>query len=111
MSKFSEMLEVKTEFSPKELLWFGPLFALFTGVIASILIWRFQWPNTALAICGIAALLIAFYYLVPTMQVRIYRGWLFSGRANRLDDFSRLVGSDLLSDTDTPRPTSAFVRT
>jgi hypothetical protein len=72
------MIEVKKTFSKTELAWFGPLFALFVGIIASILIRRLHWQVPALLLCGAAAVLVAVYYLVPSSQTRIYRGWLLS---------------------------------
>ena len=72
------MIEVKKEFSKTELLWFGPLFALFVGIIASILIRRFHWSQAALVLCGLASVLIVVYYLAPALQTRIYRGWMLS---------------------------------
>ena len=72
------MIEIKKEFSKTELLWFGPLFALFVGIIASILVRRFHWNTAALILCGLAAALIVVYYVAPSLQTRIYRGWMLS---------------------------------
>jgi hypothetical protein len=72
------MIEVKKEFSERERLWFGPLFALFVGIIAWVLVRRFHWQQGAWVISGLAAGLIAVYYAVPTLQTRIYRGWMLS---------------------------------
>ena len=72
------MIEVKKDFSKTELLWFGPLFALFTGLIAWILVRRFHWNQAALVLGALAAVLIVVYYLAPSLQTRIYRGWMLS---------------------------------
>ena len=72
------MIEVKQTFSRKELLWFGPLFALFTGLICWVL-WRCGVPTMPLTLLAIAALIVIIvYYLFPDLQRPFYRGWMFS---------------------------------
>ena len=72
------MIEVKQTFSRNELLWFGPLFALFTGLICWVL-WRCGVPAMPLRLLGIAALIvIVVYYLFPALQRPFYRGWMVS---------------------------------
>ena len=72
------MIEVKKTFSRNELLWFGPLFAIFMGIICWIL-WRCGVPSTPIALLALAAfILIVFYYLFPAIQRPVYRGWMFS---------------------------------
>ena len=72
------MIEIKKDFSPRELFWFGPLFGLFVGLLAGILIRRFELVTFGLAFCAAASVLILVYYLVPAWQTAIYRGWLYS---------------------------------
>jgi hypothetical protein len=72
------MIEIKKEFSKTERLLFGPLFALFVGIIAWILVRRFHWASAAWVLGALAAALIAVYYAVPSLQTRIYRGWMLS---------------------------------
>ncbi|MEC8336766.1 MAG: SxtJ family membrane protein, partial [Planctomycetota bacterium] len=61
-----------------ELLWFGPLFALFTGLICWVL-WRCGVPTMPLTLLAIAALIVIIvYYLFPALQRPFYRGWMFS---------------------------------
>ncbi len=72
------MLEIKKNFSQRELLWFGPLFALFIGIIASILIRRFQMTQAAVVLAVLAAIVIAVYYLVPAWRKPIYLSWMYS---------------------------------
>jgi hypothetical protein len=72
------MIEIKKEFSKTELLWFGPLFALFIGIIATILIRRFGLYQPAWGLGALAAILIAVYYLVPSLQKSIFRGWMLA---------------------------------
>ena len=72
------MIEVKQTFSRNELLWFGPLFALFTGLICWVL-WRCGVPAMPLTLLAVAALVVIFvYYLFPALQRPFYRGWMFS---------------------------------
>ena len=72
------MIEVKKTFSRRELLWFGPLFALFIALIGWVL-WQSGVGWDILSVLAIAAgLLIVVYYLVPPLQRPLYRGWMFS---------------------------------
>jgi len=72
------MIEVKKTFSRRELLWFGPLFALFIALIGWVL-WRSGVGWNILSILAIATgLLIVVYYLFPSLQRPLYRGWMFS---------------------------------
>jgi hypothetical protein len=72
------MIEVKKTFTRKELLWFGPLFAVFIGMLCWIL-WHSGVSFNVLVFLAIAAtVLILIYYLVPRLQRPFYRGWMFS---------------------------------
>lgn len=70
------MIEIKRQFSRRELLWFGPLFALFGGMMGGLAKWKFEWPEAALGIWGGSLGLILLYYLCPPLQKRIFAGWL-----------------------------------
>jgi hypothetical protein len=72
------MIEVKREFSAWERWLFGPLFALFVGIICLIMMRRFGWYLPAWTLVAAATCLIAIYYLIPSWQTAIYRGWLLS---------------------------------
>ena len=71
------MIEVKTEFSDLERRFFGPLFATFMGIVMGIMV-RHSMTRTALCLMFCTSGLIVVYYLVPTWQNRIYRGWLLA---------------------------------
>lgn len=70
------MIEIKTTFSRRELMWFGPLFALFGGMIGGIAQWKFGAPEVAKWIWIISALVIVLYYAVPPLRKWIYIGWM-----------------------------------
>ncbi len=72
------LIEVKKEFSRKELLWFGPLFALFVAIVGGILKYRFELPTAASWLWAVSAVLIAIYYLIPALRLPMYRGWLYA---------------------------------
>lgn len=72
------MIEPKKDFSDRELLWFGPLFALFVGLLGLVLMRRLLWAGAAYGIWLAAAILIALYYLLPTIRKPIYRAWLYA---------------------------------
>lgn len=70
------MVELKTTFSKSELRWFVPLFALFGGMIGSLVRWRFQFEEAAIWIWGITAAVIMVYVFIPPWRNRIFTGWL-----------------------------------
>lgn len=72
------LVAVKTEFSRRELLWFGPLFALFVGLICYCFVWSNFSPSVTYVICGLAATLILIYYGIPPFRRPIYLGWMYS---------------------------------
>jgi len=72
------MIHVKTHFTNFERQSFGPLFALFMGLVAGMIVRHFGTPRLALLLTLLSGLLIVVFYAVPQWQVRIYRGWLLS---------------------------------
>ncbi len=72
------LLEVKKDFTPRELLWFGPLFALFAGLIGMIILRRFEAPRVAYGIWSVAAAIIVLYYAIPPIRKPLYLGWIYS---------------------------------
>jgi hypothetical protein len=70
------MIEMKTSFSRRELLWFGPLFAIFAGMVGSIAIWKFDAPGLAKWIWAISGVIIVVYYLVPPLRKTMFMAWL-----------------------------------
>lgn len=70
------MIEIKTEFTRRERLLFGPLFACFTGIVLLLLLRSFQRVSLVYALGIVAVILIGVYYAVPAWQNRIYSGWL-----------------------------------
>ncbi len=49
------MIALKKTFSESELRWFGPLFALFAGLIGALARWKFDAPQPAAWIWAIEA--------------------------------------------------------
>jgi RsiW-degrading membrane proteinase PrsW (M82 family) len=72
------LIEIKKDFSRKELLWFGPLFALFVGIVGWILMHRFAVHKAAYVLWAIAAVLIVVYYLIPAIRRPVYLGWMYA---------------------------------
>ena len=72
------MIDLKTTFSKRELMWFGPLFALFAGMIGGLVMWKFEAPNVAGWIWMISAGVIVIYYLVPPLRKSLYTGWMLA---------------------------------
>ena len=72
------LIEVKKDFSQRELLWFGPLMALFVGILGTIAIRRFDAPNVAYGLWTVTAALIVLYYLIPSMRKPTYLAWIYA---------------------------------
>ena len=72
------MLEIKKNFSDRELLWFGPLLALFVAVVGAILIGRFDLTAAACVLWCATAVVIMLYYLLPSIRLPTYRAWLYA---------------------------------
>jgi hypothetical protein len=70
------MIGLKTSFSRRELLWFGPLFALFSGLVGGYARWKFGAPEVAKWIWIISAGVIVLYYLLPPLRKWIFIGWM-----------------------------------
>ena len=72
------MIEVKKDFTRKELLWFGPLFAVFVGIIGILLIQKWAAYQAAWWLWGAAAVIIVIYYLLPPVRRPLYRSWIYA---------------------------------
>jgi len=70
------MIEFKKSFSRSELLWFGPLFAAFAGLVGWVAIHHFDAPKVATWIWASAAAVIVIYYLIPPLRRAIFVAWL-----------------------------------
>ena len=70
------MIGIKTSYSHRELMWFGPLFALFAVLVRAIAIWRFEAPGFARWIGLVSAAIISIYYAVPLLRKPIFIAWL-----------------------------------
>ena len=70
------MIAFKNTFSRRELLWFGPLFALFAGLVAAMAWWKFGAPRFAQGAGIVAAVIILVYYLLPPLRRLIFMAWL-----------------------------------
>lgn len=57
-------------------MWFGPLFALFGGMIGGLAMWKFEAPEVAKWIWMISAGVIVLYYVLPPLRKWIFVGWM-----------------------------------
>lgn len=70
------MIERKKSFTRGELLWFGPLFALFAAMLCGIAIRKFDAPRVAMGIGVVALAVIVIYYVVPSLRRPLFAAWL-----------------------------------
>jgi len=72
------MIEINTDPSRRQLLWFGPPFALFCGVLGGLMFWRFAAPGAAYVLWVLGAALLIVYYLIPSLRKPLYLAWLYA---------------------------------
>lgn len=72
------MIELKKDFTDRELLWFGPVMALFVGIVGFILVRRFELVQAARGLWLVAAIVIAVYYAIPALRLPMYRAWMYA---------------------------------
>ena len=70
------MIELKTSFTRRELLWFGPLFGMFAGLIGWLAMQKLGAPAVATGVWLSALAVIGIYYLVPAWRRPIFTAWL-----------------------------------
>ena len=71
------VIEIKDP-TPRDLKWFGPLFLLFFGLVGGILSWRGVDLQVAYTLWAAAAVIVVVYYAVPSLQKKIYLGWIYA---------------------------------
>ncbi|MFV2069926.1 MAG: hypothetical protein ACC645_23415, partial [Pirellulales bacterium] len=72
------IIEINRNPSPRELRWFGFLFALFFAVVGGVARWRWQAPTAATTIWGVAAVVITLYAALPPVRRPLYLAWMFA---------------------------------
>ena len=72
------IIEINRNPSPRELRWFGFLFALFFAVVGSVARWSWQAPAAATTIWGVAAVVIILYVALPSVRRPLYLAWMFA---------------------------------
>ncbi len=72
------VIEINKNPSRKELAWFGLMFLAFFGLVGGVVWWRLQAHTVAYGLWGAAAVIVAAYYAVPSLQRPIYLGWLYA---------------------------------
>jgi hypothetical protein len=72
------MIEINKNPSRKELLWFGLLFLLFFGIIGALAYWKFQAPQVAYWIWGVAAVVASIFFIFPPFRRPLYLGWVYA---------------------------------
>ena len=69
------MFVTNSPMPPSQLRWFGLSLGGLVCCFAAISFWRFDQRELALGLAGFACLLVAVYYLMPSTQTRIVRGF------------------------------------
>ena len=72
------VVDLRLDPTDRELHWFGPLLALFAGVVGAIARWQFDAPSVSAALWTAGGLIATFYLLVPASRIVIYRGWIYA---------------------------------
>ncbi|NOT29923.1 MAG: hypothetical protein HOP15_05675 [Planctomycetes bacterium] len=69
-------LDVHKEPTRLELRLFGLLFALFAGLLGSLLRWRAGAPDAAFVVWGIGLACMLVYYALPPLRRVAFRAWI-----------------------------------
>ena len=72
------LIEINTEPSKKDLVWFGVLFAVFFGVIGTLLTYRWGMPEVGRIVWMVAGAVLAAYAIIPPLRKPIYLGWIYA---------------------------------
>ena len=72
------VIEINRDPSPRSLLWFGVLLALFGGLVGAVLWWRFDLHQAARIVWIVAVGLAVVYYAVPPLRRPLYLGWIYA---------------------------------
>lgn len=72
------LIEIDRDPSPRTLLLFGPLLALFAGLVGVLLRWRFDLPAAATAVWIAGGGLASLALFVPLLRRPLYLGWVFA---------------------------------
>jgi hypothetical protein len=72
------IIEINRNPSRKELAWFGLMLLVFFGLVGGMVWWRLQAQMAAFTLWGVAAAIVAVYYVMPSLRRPIYLGWLYA---------------------------------
>ena len=72
------VIEINRDPSPKTLLWFGALLALFCGLVGALLTWRFDLHRAATIVWSVGLGLAIVYYAIPPLRRPLYLGWIYA---------------------------------
>ncbi len=71
------LIELNKNPSRQELFIFGALFALFFGLIAGLIWWKFHAATVAYVVWSIAAAITFVFYALPPIRKPLYLGWIY----------------------------------
>jgi hypothetical protein len=72
------VIEINRDPTPRELRWFGVLFAIFFAIVGVIAIWRFSAPRAAVGIWSVAGVIVLVYAVAPPVRRPLYLGWMYA---------------------------------
>ncbi len=72
------LIEINKNPSPRELKWFGLLFALFFGLVGAIVLWRSGSRTAAVILWSIGSVAAILFYVIRPWQRFMYLGWMYA---------------------------------
>lgn len=70
------LIQLNKNPSPRQLIWFGALFALFFGLIGGLIWWKLEAPVVAYVLWSIAAVITLLFYALSPIRKPLYVGWM-----------------------------------
>ena len=71
------LIEINKNPSRKDLMFFGAVFPVFFGVIASVVYFALEAQVLATWIAGVAGTVTAVFFIIPPLRVPLYLGWIY----------------------------------
>jgi hypothetical protein len=71
------LIQVNKNPSPRDLNWFGVLFAAFLGLVGLVAWRRTGSERAALVLLGIGVVVAGIYYAIPGLRRPIYLAWMY----------------------------------
>ena len=71
------LIELNKNPSPRQLFWFGAMFAMFFGLVGGLIWWRADGRTVAFVLWPVAGFISLTFYVLPPIRKPLYLGWTY----------------------------------